>query len=711
MNNNKFKLALYKVIAPLTFSIVISNIAYSNGLLQVYQMAAKKDPQLQQAFANFKSVEQNIPIAVANLLPEVTLNAGISYDKFLDFDSVISGNNPDIKSNYFSVNLTQPLFYWDRISRYLQSEIEVEKSIHDLEIAKEDLLTRVVEAYFNVLQAEDRLEFVSTEKKSVKQLYREAVERFDVGLIPIADVDEAKARYDLTTADEIDATNQVLARYDELMEIVGQKIDHLSILTPQFKPSSPKPTEVIKWLNLATERNHTYISQKLNRSIVEKNEDIAFAGHLPYAQATGQYRGVKSSDSLQVDDVSSAKGYLSSYGGAIEGGIEIFGGGGTQASVEQAGYNTLAEDYNTERVRRETISNTSQTYRNVMTSINQISALEQAVVSSLSALEATKASYEVGTRASIDVLDRLTELYERKQRLSEARYNYIRNVIELKRLAGVLTNKDIITIDAWLIAKRESAKKLDNSDVKYEVLQTIEKIDQKNYKNLTKDKTTSTKEEKTEPKLDTAKSSEKTKKEPESATTELPVQTKPDPIKTLDEKLNQLEAEQTPNEITEPKKDSSKPEEATQKPTDKPINESTDVIDTGETYESEESTEPNSNQQSDLPYATKSTEDKTLKNLEHELLKSIDKDYKKSISNDKQQDNQIKKSDDSSNKKSVEVNTNTETKTKKYLEPVENTPQRNDAPYSKNEQQDKVLEKIEEELMRIIDEGELDKKN
>lgn len=714
-NNNKFKLALYKVIAPLTFSMAISNLAYGHGLLKIYQLAAKKDPQLQQAFADFKSVEQNIPIAVADLLPEVTLNAGISYDKLLDFTN--PGGSNTVNSRYFSANLTQPLFYWDKINRYLQSELEVQKSIHDLEVAKENLLTRVSEAYFNVLEAEDTLEFVSTERNSVKQLYDEAQERFDVGLIPIADVDEAKARYDLQTAEEIDAKNQVLARYDELMEIVGENVEHLSVLTPKFKPSNPKPTEVKKWLQMAMDRNHSYASQKLNSAITEKSEDIAFAGHMPYADATAQYRGVKSSTSMQIDDVSSAKGYLNSYGGAINGGIEIFGGGGTQAAVEQAEFNTLAEGYKTEQVRRETISNTSQVYRNVMTNIQQISALEQAVASSLSALEATRASYEVGSRASIDVLDRLTDLYEQKQKLSQARYSYIKNVIELKRLAGVLTNNDIITIDQWLIAKRANAKKLDNSDVKSNIMQTIKKVDQQQMQkvdtNLSKSTTPTepTKQDtKTDPVKDKPKDTIKNiKKDSSLQSTEKSNQ---EPIQSLENKLQQLEQKyvDTTPDISETKDDNDEKETNSidTKKTKLKAVDNYQVIDTSSDDENkadvtdESNTEPSGNNTltnpKDLPFDTRAGEDKILKNLENELLKSIDRDYKKDL--DADDDNKPSKVES----KPQATNTN---KSPGYLEPVEDTSNRHDAAFASEEKEDKVLQELESELMRIINQGNL----
>lgn len=667
-NNNKSKLSLLHIIAPLTLSIFLSNQVSAAGLLKVYQLAAKKDPQLQQAFADFKSVEQNVPIAVADLLPEVTLNAGVSYDKVLDFTTGTTAN-PSINSKYFFINATQPLFYWDRIHRYLQSEIEVKKAIHDLEFAKEDLLIRVSEAYFNVLEAEDTLEFVSTEKKSVAQLYRESKERFDVGLIPIADVDEAQARLDLTTADEIQAKNDVQNRYDELIEIIGENINQANILTPNFKPSSPKPLDVQKWLKMAMERNHAYTSQKLNLDITRKNEDIAFAGHLPTLDANAQYRGVDSSRALQIDDVSSAKGYLNSYGGSIETNLEIFGGGGTQASYEQTQYNTKAEGYNTERVRRETVSNTKQAYRNVLTSIKQIEALEQAVKSGLSALEATKASYDVGTRASIDVLDRLTDLYQQKQRLSSARYAYIRNVLELKRLGGVLTNNDILTIDQWLITSKNRIK--DSSDVKETVLQDVQDKDAKEFGKSQPDTDT-------KPTIEPVKGTYTEPVKTESKANEAPSEV--DKKETSEKPVSESKIETQPETKVEVKaKDESKPKITVSAP------ESSQPIDT--TIQSEPTEKRKSELRVRKPDQPKGD---ILRDLENKLLELEGKKL-----SDDPTDNSVKPKDDV--KEEATSNTSV-TEKPAAVEGKDPNP---------NDQDDKVLKKLENELMRIINQGNL----
>lgn len=688
-NNNKSKLSLYKIISPLAFSLLFNSSAYSHGLLQVYQLAAKKDPQLQQAFADFKSVQQNVPIAVSDLLPEVTLNAGIDYDKVLDFTDLRAGENPSINSKFFSINATQPLFYWDRIHRYLQSNIEAEKAIHDLEVAKEDLLLRVSEAYFAVLEAEDLLEFVSTERKSVNQLYKESLERFNVGLIPIADVDEAKARLDLTTADEIQAQNDVQNRYDELIEIIGEDVNHAKILTPKFKPSSPKPTDVKKWLKMAMARNHLFTSQKLNRDIVEKNEDIAFAGHMPSVDANAQYRGVNSSRSLQVDDISTAEGYLNSFGGSIEGRIEIFGGLGTQAAVEQAEFNTKAEGYVTERVKRETISNTRQAYRNVITNIKQIQALEQGVISSYSALEATKASYDVGTRASIDVLDRLTDLYDQKQRLSSARYQYIQNVLELKRLAGVLTNKDILTIDKWLVDSKNRVR--DKFDVRDSIIRDVESKDQKQYGT----KATTTQQEKEVPQTKKTDTQDKENKQ--------------DSLDDIEQKFmekNNIESKDTPQ--TEKKTSTetkSSSEESTSQPTNVDRIKQKPMLNKNPLEELEEKLlelegikQPKSDKKSEVQQ----------EKAETEQVIDVTKDKIIDRSTEPKQTDSEQIPNGSLDQVEPETKTQTITKTPvSTMAPDENDPGALTSPITEDKD-DRVLRKLELELKRIIEEGNLE---
>jgi outer membrane protein len=185
---------------------------------------------------------------------------------------------------------------------------------------------------------------------------------------------------------------------------------------------------------MAQNRNHTLVSEQIQYQIKEKDEDRAFAGYLPTVKANVGYRGVDSDNSIFVDEVSTANGYLSSYNRSLDGSWELFSSGGTMARVSQAKHNARAELFNVERVRRDIISNTRQAYRNIISSINQIQALEQAVVSGISALEATKSGYDVGTKVSTDVLNRLSDLYRQKQDLAIAKYLYIKNVIKIKNI-------------------------------------------------------------------------------------------------------------------------------------------------------------------------------------------------------------------------------------------------------------------------------------
>ncbi len=479
-NQNK-KLSIFISTGLLASASIIasfSQTAYAENLLSIYHKAANRDPIIQQAKATYEAEKQNLPIARAAILPKLILRAGLTHDKVLDFpnnshSTVNFKKNPLVRSKYFSLNLTQSLFEWDNIQRYLQSDLIVQKAIHDLEIAKQDLLIRVSNAYFDILDAESALEFTSTEKDSIKEMYAQAQERFDVGLIAIADVEEAKARYDVKRADEIQAINKVADKYDVLNAIVGEKIKNIDILTPSFKPSSPKPTAIDQWVKMATRRNHTLISQELACQIMAKNEDIAFAGHLPNAKLSARYTGRDSSRSLILDEISAVKGYINTYGASIDGSWELFASGGTQAKINQAGFNTEAESFKTEQVRRGVISDTRQAYRNILTSLSQVKAYEQAQISGMSALDATKAGYDLGTRASIDVLDRLTDLYDQKSRLATARYTYIKNIIKLKQSSGVLSNEDIAIVNKWLVSRNLNNTMFDKTNRRAKILDEI----------------------------------------------------------------------------------------------------------------------------------------------------------------------------------------------------------------------------------------------
>lgn len=457
INNKKYISKINaKILLTATLSLFISSNSHADDLLTIYNKATKTDPKLLQAYAKYEATKQNVPIAIAELLPKLTLSAGIIKYKLLDY-----GNNPSVTSKYFSLDLDQVLFDWDKIQRYYQADLEAQKAIYDLAIAKEDLFTRVSDAYFGILEAKDKLLYASSEKSAVNRLLADAQEKFKVGYITVADLDEIKARHDVKTSEEIAAKNSELNAFDTLAEIIGEPVSSVNIISAKFKPSNPLPNNIEKWVKMAQNRNHTLISEQLQYQIKEKDEDRAFAGYLPTLKANIGYRGVDSNNSIFIDEVSTANGYLSSYSRSIDGTWELFSSGGTMARVSQAKHNARAELFNVEKIRRDIVSNTRQSYRNILSSINQIRALEQAEISGISALEATKAGYDIGTKVSTDVLNRLSDLYRQKQELATAKYLYIKNIIKIKTYSGILTNGDAAIINTWLtsdVAVKSQAK-------------------------------------------------------------------------------------------------------------------------------------------------------------------------------------------------------------------------------------------------------------
>jgi len=105
-----------------------------------------------------------------------------------------------------------------------------------------------------------------------------------------------------------------------------------------------------------------------------------------------------------------------------------------------------------EQAHRNVVRNTRNAYNTVIAAVSAIRSLEQAVISAQSALKATEAGFEVGTRTIVDVLNSTRNLYNAKRNLSSTRYDYIQNVLALKRAGGTITEQDLADINQGLTA-------------------------------------------------------------------------------------------------------------------------------------------------------------------------------------------------------------------------------------------------------------------
>lgn len=426
-----------------------SSLANAEDLLSVYQQAQANDPVVLGAHAQYLATEEGIEQARAILLPQ--LAGSISYsdgesEDFNNFNNVVS---TDIENFTYGATLNMELYRHSTWLRLDNAKKLAHQSDISYQVAKQDLIVRVTEAYFNVLSAKDDLEFSIAEKAAIERQLEQTKQRFSVGLTAITDVHEAQAQYDNAVTDEIRAENNVFNSEEALRVITNIYPRDLSILnTERFGTSRPSPDSANEWQQTAEAKNLDLIAEKINVDIAKENINIAKAGHYPSLDLNGNF----SSADRDFNSVNTTA--LDSHSIGVTLTVPIYSGGAISSSVRQAQSNYVVASQNLEQSHRNVVRNTRNAYNTVIAAVSAIKSLEQAVVSAESALKATEAGFEVGTRTIVDVLNSTRNLYNAKRNLSSTRYTYIQNVLALKRAGGTITDQDLKDINKGLMAAK-----------------------------------------------------------------------------------------------------------------------------------------------------------------------------------------------------------------------------------------------------------------
>ncbi|RXS42354.1 outer membrane channel protein TolC [Idiomarina sp. 29L] len=433
--------------------IALTTVSFTSNaedLAQIYRLAVDNDPTLLRAAAERNAIQKGVDIAKSGFLPQVTGQAGYSDSSSESFQPGIGSYDIDTDGWQAGVSLNQSLFDW---SVWKNADI-AEKQAYQAEIsynnAQQELMLRVVNAYFQALQAKDDLSFAEAEKKAIKRQLEQTKQRFSVGLTAITDVHEAQAQYDSAVAREIQARNAVEIAYESIREITGQYPQTLAALdTETFSPSDPAPEDVMKWVKKAENSNLSLLESMVQVEIAEQQIKLQQAGHYPTVSLSANYSANDIDRTIQGEP-SPDTGRLDSRSIGLNVSVPIFSGFRTSAEVSQARDNYVASSQQMVQTRRQIEREVRNAYYEVSASIASISAFQQSVVSAESALKATEAGFEVGTRTIVDVLNSTQNLYNAKRNLSEARYGYIRQMLRLEQAAGQLQENDLLAINSSL---------------------------------------------------------------------------------------------------------------------------------------------------------------------------------------------------------------------------------------------------------------------
>ncbi len=431
-----------RVALAITLALGMHGVS-AEDLLAVYQVATANDPNLRAAQATRDANLEARPLAQSQLLPYVAI-VGDGYYNSRDVRSSNLGSyRDDFPSGNIGVQLTQPLYRKDLLIQREQADDQVARAYVDYTTAEQDLIVRVTEAYFDVLAAEDTLTFSEANLKAIGRQLDQARQRFDVGLIAITDVDEAKARYDQSRAELIVAQNDLDDAKESLAEITGQPIGKLAELEPGVVLRPPDPASLDEWTAMALATNPGIISAKYDAEIAKKEIERQDAGDSPAVDLVGSYN-VARSDAQFGSDIDDALVGLQLS-------LPLYTGGGVAAATRQARYQYQAAQEVLEQRRRAVQTQVRNAYRGALATMSRVEALEAAVVSATSALEATEAGFEVGTRTLVDVLNRQSELFRARRDLAITRYAYILNLLSLRQAAGTLNYQDVERANTWLV--------------------------------------------------------------------------------------------------------------------------------------------------------------------------------------------------------------------------------------------------------------------
>ena len=359
------------------------------------------------------------------------------------------------------MQLRQSIFNWGQLAQLRQAGKIAAQADADYGSAQQDLALRVSTRYFDVLAAQDNVQAQQASVDAISRQLEQADKRFEVGLIAITDVQEARAARDTAAADLIAAKRQLATSQELLREITDMQYAVLATPRTTMPLAVPEPADPQKWVEAAMDQNLALQSSRLGADIARDNVRVAFGGHLPQLDLVV---GRSHNESEDIETFSPIPGR---FGGgtapslsendtdksiSLQVTVPIWASGGTQSRVRQSSYQWQAAKQRLERVSRETERTARDAYLGVSSEISRVQALKQALESSATALKATEAGYDVGTRTAVDVLAARQALVGAQTAYSRSRYDYMLNVLRLKQSAGILDRKALEDLNTWLEA-------------------------------------------------------------------------------------------------------------------------------------------------------------------------------------------------------------------------------------------------------------------
>lgn len=415
-------------------ALMVSGSVYAGSLADLYQLALENDPQLKRAEAEFMAGQEAPIQGRAGLLPRAEFSA----------DTTRKAQSLNEGLTAFTVRLSQPVFNANSFFNFKRSELVADNAVVNFEKAEQEVIIRSVEAYLEVLKSMSALDNAKAQERALQRRLDQVNAQFDVGIIAITDVQEAKAVYDLATVNRIDAESNLVNSYEALESLAGQTFSQISQLSQTYPIVPVEPISPNLWIDKALVGNLDLRSAKIDSDISRRNTQGVAANRLPEISLGLAHENRRTHGGVDNswDENNTIQLSMS---------VPLFSGGGLTSQQRQAEHEQMASIQVAEQVRRKVIEDTRSLLRTLHISAQGIEARKQNIISSETALRATEEGFNFGTRNIVDVLQAEQTLFQANQDYENARIEYINAMFRFRQVLGTLSPDDLFALDRWLV--------------------------------------------------------------------------------------------------------------------------------------------------------------------------------------------------------------------------------------------------------------------
>ena len=428
-------------------TLIAAQISTADTLNDIYESALLNDPVLRAARASFNAERETKNIARGALLPQLAISGDYTESEINDNPPSVSTGLIDTNTTTYGVSLSQAFFDMPSWYSFKSGKALSDSAQAQFSADQQSLIIRVSEAYFNVLRAYDNLQTRSAEQRAIQRQLEQTRERFEVGLLPVTDVHEAQAVFDDAAVNSLEARGALNIAFEGLQVLTGRDHEALAGLTETFMATNPEPLSNQEWVDFAIGNNFQLKVAELGKDAAYNSAKAAAAARLPKITGRATYYESDMDGTRYTNPIETQQ---DGHSFVVSVTMPIWMGGSVDAKRRQAKQRSIASKEGYSATKRNVIQASRSLHQLVLTNTARVKARKQSITSADSALQATQAGYEVGTRNIVDVLVAQRSVYQARRSYANARYDYILSMMRLKEVAGQLAPDDIYQLNGWL---------------------------------------------------------------------------------------------------------------------------------------------------------------------------------------------------------------------------------------------------------------------